>query len=200
MPTPTYARPHIYPDSPFRSPQSGGRVQPWGLRALTENILSEISRSPFFDPPCLTARLHPDTRFDISKRYPPKAGPVGPAQADRPAQYLCAQGEQTARAPRPPEASGGALRLRSGAPGCGLGEARGWRGSTPCLRATHGLAVVPATTAASWCPCLGKENRAPGLALHGGGSPDWELQGANRRNLALIFPSVAPKAFDSNCQ
>jgi hypothetical protein len=28
VPTPTYARPHIYPDSPFRSPQAGGRVHP----------------------------------------------------------------------------------------------------------------------------------------------------------------------------
>jgi len=68
--TPTYARPHIYPDSPFRSPQSGDWVQPWGLRALTENVLSEFSRSPFFAPPCLTARLHPDTRFDISNSPP----------------------------------------------------------------------------------------------------------------------------------
>ena len=68
--TPTYGRPHIYPDSPFRSPQSGNRVQPWGLRTLTENVLSEFSRSPFFDPPCLTARLHPDICFDISNSPP----------------------------------------------------------------------------------------------------------------------------------
>ena len=46
--TPTYARPNIYPDSPFRSPQSGGRVQPRGVRALTENVLSEFYRSLVF--------------------------------------------------------------------------------------------------------------------------------------------------------
>ena len=33
--------------------------------------------------------------------------------------------------------------------------------------------------------CPGKRNQAPGLALCGGGSLDRELQGANRRNLAL---------------
>lgn len=53
-------------------------------------------------------------------------------------------------------------------------------------------------------PCSGlrpgKRNPAPGLALCGGGSLDRERQGANRRNLALIFPSMIPKALDSNCQ
>lgn len=61
--TPTYATLHILPDSPFRSPPSGVQVQPWGLRALTENVLSEFSRSPFFESPCLTARLHPGTHY-----------------------------------------------------------------------------------------------------------------------------------------
>jgi hypothetical protein len=45
-------------------------VQPWGLCALSENVPSEFSRSPFFESPCLTARLHPDTRFDISNSPP----------------------------------------------------------------------------------------------------------------------------------
>jgi|GEM_PF-3981277 len=45
-------------DSPIRERKHGVRVQPWGLRTLTENVLSEFSRSPFNMYHCLTARLH----------------------------------------------------------------------------------------------------------------------------------------------
>jgi len=45
-------------------------VQSWGLRALTENVLPEFCRSPFFESPCLKARLHPGARFDISNSTP----------------------------------------------------------------------------------------------------------------------------------
>lgn len=61
-------------------------MQPWGLRALTENVLSEFFRSPFFESPCLTARLHPGTRFDVSNSPPVgirrKPDQARPAKAD----------------------------------------------------------------------------------------------------------------------
>jgi len=48
----------------------GVRVQTWELRELTENVLFEFTHFPFFESPCLTTRLHPGTRFDVSNSPP----------------------------------------------------------------------------------------------------------------------------------
>lgn len=49
----------------FRSPQSGGRGQPWGLCALSENVLSEFSRLP--GPPPWPPENTINTRSRIAK-------------------------------------------------------------------------------------------------------------------------------------
>gem|GEM_PF-6200445 len=62
-------------------------MQPWGLQALTGNILSGFSDSPFDIPPYLTAWLHTGTRSDISNQ-PPAYGRSEPRKAGADAQVL----------------------------------------------------------------------------------------------------------------
>ncbi len=79
-------------------------MQPWGLRALTENVLSEFSRSPFFESPCLTARLHPGKR--IAWRIQALAEGDLSERARRRAEELANDADLRTRAPRDPVASG----------------------------------------------------------------------------------------------
>ena len=51
--------------SPFRERKRGVRMQPRGLRALTENVLSGFSHSPFNMSPYLTAGSHTGTQIAV---------------------------------------------------------------------------------------------------------------------------------------
>ena len=52
-------------DSPFRERKHGVRVQPWGLHAVTPNILFGFSDSPFNMSSCLTARLRTGSQVAV---------------------------------------------------------------------------------------------------------------------------------------
>jgi len=57
------------------------QVRKWLLDPETN---AEFSRSPFFESPFLTARLHPGARIDVSNSssFLPKTGPRGPVKED----------------------------------------------------------------------------------------------------------------------